>query len=165
MEFMLAEAVRRTLRGYANSVLVAASADAGGRAAMTATAVVPVCLDPPTMLVCVHREAELYPILQRGAGFTLSLLRPGQEEISNACGGAVVGEARFALGDWRTDAGGLPWLADAASAFGCRQVRRVAQGSHDIVIGEVVWVEGGDLVDPLLHVDGAYRSLNPNASR
>lgn len=162
---MLADAVRKTLRGYANSVLVAASADAGGRAAMTATAVVPVCLDPPSLLVCVNRTAELYPILERGAGFTLSLLRPGQEAISNACGGAAEGEARFALGTWRTDQSGLPWLADAASAIGCRQVGRVAQGSHDIVIGEVLWVEGGDIVDPLLHVDGGYRSLNPNASR
>ena len=162
---MLADAVRKTLRGYASSVLVAASADAGGRAAMTATAVVPVCLDPPTMLVCVNRASELYPILARGAGFTLSLLRPGQEAISNGCGGAADGAARFQLGDWRTDGDGLPWLADAASAIGCRQVRRMAQGSHDIVIGEVLWVTGGDVIDPLLHVDGAYRSLNPNASR
>lgn len=162
---MLADAVRKTLRGYASSVLVVASADRGGRAAMTATAVVPVCLDPPTMLVCVNRAAELYPILARGAGFTLSLLRPGQEAISNACGGAAEGEARFALGDWRTNADGLPWLADAASVLGCRQVRRVAQGSHDIVIGEVAWLQGGEGVDPLLHVDGGYRALNPNASR
>jgi flavin reductase (DIM6/NTAB) family NADH-FMN oxidoreductase RutF len=155
--------LRDVLRGAAATVYVVATADASTRIAMTATAVAPVSLDPPTLLVCVNRSAEIHPTLAGGAGFTLSLLRPGQEEISNRCGGAVTGEERFAIGDWQTDRTGLPFLADAAASMGCRQVQIVSQGSHDIVIGEVTWVRHGGVVDPLVHLDGGY--WNPKASR
>lgn len=147
------------LRRFAKSVMVVSCEHGGTRYAMSATAVSEVSLDPPTMLICVNRQTNLFGALSEGADFAINILHSGQEEIARNCGGAVRGEERFAVGAWENGEGGPPYLSDAQASFICRQVKFVEHGTHGIFLGEVQAVHVLDAVDPLIYVDGRYRAL------
>lgn len=156
----LATQLRGALRGMAQTVTVIAASDAQGqRVAMAATAVTPLSMDPPSMLVCINRSASAYPTLVAGTGFSINLLGATHLDVAHACGGGAQGEGRFATGQWALTDEGVPYLADAQTALICTLADRHGQGSHDIFIGHVRAVEGRGSIDPLLYADGGYRRL------
>ncbi|MGE4431375.1 MAG: flavin reductase family protein [Sphingobium sp.] len=158
----LATALKTAMRGFAQSVVIVTTIDdKGGRYAMAATAVTPLSMDPPSMLICVNRTVSSYAILEGGANFCLNILGAGQEDIARCCGGAAKGEDRFAVGQWETDDHGLPYAVDAQAVIVCHQRQRVSHGSHDIFIGDVQSVRLSGTVDPLVYLDGAYRRIGP----
>lgn len=153
----LAAELKQAMRGFAQSVVIVSTADdAGARYAMAATAVTPLSMEPPSMLICVNRTASSHPILESGAHFALNILRTGQMDVARACGGALKGEDRFAVGNWQADDMGVPYLADAQAAIICHQRQRISYGSHDIFIGDVQAVHVADQVSPLVYFDGNY---------
>lgn len=154
----LAADLKQAMRGFAQSVVIVSTVgDDGARYAMAATAVTPLSMDPPSMLICVNRTASSHSILESGANFALNILHSGQMDVARACGGAAKGEDRFAVGAWMTHANGVPYLADAQAAILCHQRQRISYGSHDIFIGDVEAVFRADQVNPLVYFDGAYR--------
>lgn len=128
----------------------------GVRYAMSATAVSELSLDPPTMLICVNRNASLHAPLLAGADFAINMLHGGQEHIARNCGGALKGEERFNEGDWQLSDLGAPYLADAQASFICRQVNRLEHGTHSVFLGEVQLAHAAEKIDPLIYVDGRY---------
>lgn len=158
----LAAKLKGAMRGFAQSVVIITTIDdAGVRYAMAATAVTPLSMDPPSMLICVNRTVSSYKILEGGANFCLNILGVDQQDIARCCGGAAKGEERFATGHWETDEHGLPYAADAQAVISCHQRQRISYGSHDIFIGDVRSVRLADTVDPLIYLDGAYRRIGP----
>lgn len=154
-------ALRTGMRRLAASVCVVTAVDGEGqRQAMTATAVTSVSDNPPSLLVCVNRQASLHDVLAQGHRFAVNVLSADQADISMLCASGEVGEARFALGNWG-DASGLPYLRDAQAVFFCHMARQLAHGTHLVVIGTVDKVLVADgAVNPLLYADGHYRTLS-----
>ena len=152
----VATKLRLGLRRLAKAVVVVTSRKNGLRAAMAATAVSELSMAPPSLLICVNRNASLYPMLATGANFCVNILHAGHSDISAACGGKAKGEARFDLGQWGSGPGGMPYLTDAQASFFCRNDRSIDYGTHGIMIGEVVEVFVEGEVDPLIYVDGGY---------
>ena len=135
----LAGLLKGAMRGFAQSVVIITTVDQEGRRyAMAATAVTPVSMDPPSMLICVNRTVSSYPILEGGANFCLNILGVDQQDIARCCGGAAKGEDRFAVGHWETDDHGLPYAAEAQAVISCHQRQRISYGSHDIFMLFVV---------------------------
>jgi len=158
----LAARLKGAMRGFAQSVVIITTMDdAGGRYAMAATAVTPLSMDPPSMLICVNRTVSSHRILEAGANFCLNILGVDQEDVARCCGGGAKGDERFAVGRWETDEHGLPYAADAQAVISCHQRQRISYGSHDIFIGDVLSVRLADTVDPLIYLDGAYRRIGP----
>ncbi len=154
--------LKSAMRGFAQSVVIITTVDdAGGRYAMAATAVTPLSMDPPSMLICVNRTVSSHPILEAGANFCLNILGVEQENVARSCGGGAKGDDRFATGRWEKDELGLPYIADAQAIISCHQRQRISYGSHDIFIGDVLSVRTSDTVDPLIYLDGAYRRIGP----
>jgi flavin reductase (DIM6/NTAB) family NADH-FMN oxidoreductase RutF len=150
------------LRRFAKSVMVISCTHQGTRYAMAATAVSEVSLDPPMMLICVNRSANMHAPLLAGADFTINMLNAEQEHIARNCSGALRGEDRFNEGDWQASNFGPPVLADALAYFVCRQEQRVDHGTHSIFIGEVVSAHAAHDAHSLVYVDGRY--LTPSVS-
>lgn len=158
----LATALKTAMRGFAQSVVIVTTTDdEGARYAMAATAVTPLSMDPPSMLICVNRTASSYKILEGGANFCLNILGTDQQDVARSCGGGAKGDDRFAVGHWVADENGLPFLADAQAAIICHQRERISYGSHDIFIGDVQAVRLAGTVDPLIYLDGVYRRAGP----
>lgn len=152
----IAERLRDGLRRLAKAVVVVTAQHEAQRYAMAATAVSELSLDPPSLLVCVNRNAGLYAPLAAGAGFCLNILHASQASIAAACGGQMAREQRFELGVWAASKSGLPFLQGAQANFMCRNDCSMEYGTHAIFIGivEEVLTSGG--VDPLLYVGGRY---------
>lgn len=152
----VAAQMREGLRRLAKAVVVVTTQHEGKRFAMAATAVSEVSLDPPSLLICVNRNASIHPPLAAGADFCINILHSSHETISAACSGQLQGEVRFQQGDWANDANGLPYLDDAQANFMCRNARAIEHGTHTIFIGDVEGVRTRGAVDPLVYVDGRY---------
>ena len=168
----LQSAMRLGLRRLAKAVVVIACRWEGQRHAMTATAVSELSFDPPSLLICVNQSASLYVPLSQGADFSVNILHSSHEFVAALCTGATKGEARFAQGRWSHSDAAIPSLEDAQAAFLCKNDARLQYGTHWIFIGRVIKAFSSGTVDPLVYVDGKYKTIGlrtgvdePSASR
>lgn len=150
------ETLRLALRKLAKAVVVVTTQTEGERFAMSATAVCEVSFDPPTMLVCVNRNAAIHRAMCEGGLFCLNILGIEHEGIARNCGGLRKGEDRFAEGHWIDTSYGVPVLADAEASVVCKKLNALSVGTHDVFIGEVVKVLASESAAPLVYMDGRY---------
>lgn len=151
----------RALIGGA-TVIGANGAD-GVPVGLTATAVTSVSADPPSLLVCVNRNAAIASSLGLAARFSVNVLAADQIDVSKAFGGqlGVRGTGRFMYGNWYRGAGGeVPLLTGCRVAFECEVAHVHDWATHHVVIGTVVEVHFGDPeAKSLAYVDGKYHSV------
>ena len=147
---------RKAMRTLTSAVCVISTAHEGRRFGMTATAVTSVSADPPSLLICVNRNASLHgPVLAVGR-FCLNILRAHQTELADGFGGARAGEDRFQCGAWSEGPCGLPCLEGAQANICCDVDAAHTYGTHSIIVGRVVDVHVSGTVTPLIYQDGRY---------
>ena len=145
---------RALLGRFATGVTVLTLKDAHGRPrGMTASAVAAASLDPPLVLVCVDRRADLHPVLDGRVPFVLNVLAADQETLSRRFA-AEEGD-RLAGVAFRANAGGLPLLDGAVAHIECDWHGMFPSGDHTAFLGLVT---GGAVSErrPLLHHRGGY---------
>lgn len=157
--------LRGALAGFATGVTVVTVGGAYPHA-MTANAFTSVSLDPPLVLVCVHREAQMHRALARTGAFGVSVLAVDQQPLARyfASSRRPAGVAQFAGVDWQPGSRtGAPLLDHAVAWFECTPWHRYDGGDHSIVVGELVTAARADGVprEPLLFFDSEFRSLTP----
>jgi flavin reductase (DIM6/NTAB) family NADH-FMN oxidoreductase RutF len=156
----LTDGMRKAMRRLAASVVVITARDGNTRYAMAASAVTSLSMDPPSMLVCVNKTASIYPVLAAGKDFCVNVLSGSHKELSAACSGALKGEERFTIGEWRTDPDTeVPFLGDAQASLICAVDGIHHYGTHGIFIGKVKRVHLHGDIYPLIYVDGRYSSV------
>lgn len=152
----VAEQLKQGLRRLGKAVVVITAWHEERRWAMTATAVSELSLEPPSLLVCVNRNASLHGPLTARTHFCVNILHRDQLDVSHACSGKLKGEDRFREGEWGAGPSGTPFLRDAQASFFCRYETHLDYGTHAVVIGAVEQVEIAGDVDPLIYLDGGY---------
>src|SRR3546814_7831757 len=78
----VAESLRSGLRRLAKAVVVITAHRGDVRAAMTATAVSELSMDPPSLLICANRSASMFALLKDGADFCVNILDASQQARS-----------------------------------------------------------------------------------
>lgn len=145
----------------AQTVNVVTTDGPAGRAGVTVSAMSSVSADgaAPTMLVCVHHLSPAAATIIANGAFAVSILRDDQSHVSDIFAGRTRRDDgdRFACTDWVQMAPGVPRVADALAAFGCRVVSAERVGTHHIFLGEVAAAHV-DRGSPLVHVNRAYGS-------
>src|SRR5271156_6308937 len=81
-----------------------------GRAGFTASAVCSVTDSPPTLLVCLNRNASASPAVHANAVVCVNVLSEGQRDISTLFGGKTPMAARFDAARWGGTSTGAPRL-------------------------------------------------------
>lgn len=152
----IVDGLKGALRSLVRPVAVVTAEHEGARYAMAATAFCEVSMAPPSMLICIDRNNATYAAVAGGAQIGLNLLADSQEEISNRCGGGVPQDSKFDVGDWLIEDGMPPRLADSVAAMVLDPVQIVDQGTHAVVIGEVVDVHYRTNLGPLAYHNGGY---------
>ena len=149
--------MRRLVSGV--SVITALSPD-GEKFAMTASSVTSLSPTPPSLLVCINREARLASILAPGLGFAVNVLKSSHQDIAQICSSGEQAGERFNHPLWRQDALGAPYVEDAEVVFQCEVAQLVTYGTHIVVIGNIhsVSVPNED-ASPLLYAHGRYNRL------
>jgi flavin reductase (DIM6/NTAB) family NADH-FMN oxidoreductase RutF len=147
------------MRTLAGAVNIITTAHGGHRYGMTATAVCSVSAEPPTVLACINKLAITHGAVVKARTFCVNVLRADDWELSTTFSGAQSGEGRFKSGNWTRLATGSPVLIDALVCFDCRVVKKLAHGTHTIVLGQVEQMLFGQKGKPLLYSEGQYAKL------
>jgi len=153
----------RTLRDalgcFATGVTVVTALDEQGRpAGLTVNSFTSVSLDPPLLLVCIHKQAAAAGPLTGAASFAINVLQTGQQPASITF--STRGEDRFGCTPWSRGESGAPILGDSLCVFECERFAVYDGGDHHILVGQVVKASFDAGLDPLLYFRGSYRRLH-----
>ncbi|NML32948.1 flavin reductase family protein [Paraburkholderia antibiotica] len=162
MQLILQDDFRHAMRRLAASVNIVTCQKSGVWHGMTATAVTSLCLEPPSLLVCVNRTASFHAALCDAEMFCVNILGTQHLDVSNAFGRKVDNPAeKFTTGSWQADRTGSPFLVDAQSNVFCKVASVFSYGTHDIFVGvcESILTADPDTPElPLLYANGRYAS-------
>ena len=147
---------RLAMRRVASTVAVVSAQRDGEQHGTTATSVTSISMDPPSVLVCFNQASRLHDFLHSQDRFCINVLHTGNLDIARVFSSNATAGERFAIGDWRTDAAGTPYLADAQANLFCQKEQEIIYGSHTIFIGRVLQALSREDVSPLLYRDGRY---------
>ncbi len=150
---------REAMSHLAAAVNVVTTDGPGGRAGFTASAVCSVTDEPPTLLVCINRNASAYLAFADNSTLCVNVLSADHQDVSNAFGGKTPMAERFAHAEWTTRETGAPVLADALAHFECRISQRVRVGTHEVMFCEIVSMATCDESQCLLYFDRRYHQL------
>lgn len=146
------------MREVPGAVAIIATIHDGVRGGLAATAWCSLSADPPSMLVCVNRNASAHDSIAASGVFSINQLATAHDEIvaifSNQRG--LSGDARFLDGDWQAGSRGAPLLKQAVTAYECAVVGHLVYQTHSIFIGQVVDIlVPPDKADPATFFQGA----------
>jgi flavin reductase (DIM6/NTAB) family NADH-FMN oxidoreductase RutF len=151
----LAGQFKQAMRNVTCTVYVVTLLGEGRRWGLTATAVSSLSLEPPSILVCVNRNASIHAPLMACERFCLNALRDDQRDVAATFGAAGLGEQRFKTGCW-IDFGGAPAICDAVANILCRRSEATSFGSHTVLVGEVEAVRTDPQSVPLIYRQGSF---------
>ena len=103
-----------------------------GKHGLTASAVCSVTDAPPTLLVCINRNAFAHDKLVENGVLAVNVLASDHQDLSMLFARYVEGVDRFGTADWGTMETGAPVLDDANVAFDCTIASRQEMGTHSV---------------------------------
>ncbi|EJL81858.1 conserved protein of DIM6/NTAB family [Herbaspirillum sp. CF444] len=154
------ETFRDAMSRLGAAVNIVTTDGVSGRHGLTVSAVCSVTDEPPTLLVCVNRNAGAHDVIRENGVLCVNVLGSQHEQLSTIFGrrGTDVSE-RYAAGNWSTLSSGAPVLLDAAVNLDCR-VRRVEQvGTHSVFFCSVLDIAIASEPRCLIYFNRGYHSL------
>lgn len=151
-------AFRAVMRRHPSGVTVVTSLREGEPRGITLSAFASVSADPPTLLICVNREARSYLYISSSRIFCVNLLRSNQRELAERFSGRIK-ERQFDDIGWSTDLTGAPVLAGTIGHFDCLVDAEHHAGSHSIFIGRVLACSAR-AGSPLGYYEGQFRDFH-----
>ena len=127
-------------------------------AGLTVNSFTSVSLEPPLLLVCLHKQAASAPALVAASHFAINVLQTGQRPASITF--STRGEDRFGCTPWSQGEAGAPILEESLCVFECERYAVYDGGDHHILVGQVVKASFDAGLDPLLFFRGSYRRLH-----
>jgi flavin reductase (DIM6/NTAB) family NADH-FMN oxidoreductase RutF len=151
-------AYRNLMRHQAGGVAIISCGKPGGRTGLTATAVCSISDAPPTLLICVNRNASGHKIITAERCFVVNFLAIDQMDLAKVFSGkaGLDGESRFSAEHWTTLATGAPVLRDAVANLDCEVVDEHGFETHSLFIGRVRAGTARDEADPLVYLRGVF---------
>jgi flavin reductase (DIM6/NTAB) family NADH-FMN oxidoreductase RutF len=155
------EEFRAALRQWASGVSIVTCRREGGLRGITVSSFASLSLDPPLILIGIHKMAAAHAFIDRDRRFAVNILREDQQGLANlAAGRGGPAGAHLAGVAHRTVATGAPVLVDCLAWIDCVVVAAHPEGDHTIFIGRVE-AAGGGAGRPLLYFRGDYRRVDP----
>ncbi len=148
---------------FATGVCVVSAVVDGFDHAMTANAFTSVSLEPPMVLVCVHRDARFHDAIVTSGAWGVSVLDAEGRSISSwlATQGRPLHGQLDRVAHFRGRLTGAALMEQALSWLECRTDQVIPAGDHSVVIGEVISCALRSQ-DPgaLLYYRSGYRELS-----
>ena len=156
-----AQLYRDAMRQHAGAVTIIAVGPPGARTGLTATAMCSVSDSPPTILICVNRNASAHDLIARHGAFSANVLADGQQELAMRFAGkaGLAGEQRFSADDWATRETGAPVLKGALTSLDCEVVATFPHETHTIYLGRVRAADVRSDAAPLVYFRGGFAGL------
>lgn len=137
-----------------------------GDLGFTASAVCSVTDSPPTLLVCMNRNAKLNQSFKDSRILCVNVLAPEHEELSPvfASIGDIPMPERFAMAQWLRLKTGSPVLATAAASFDCTIDQITEIGTHSVFFCTVQAINLGTATSGLIYHGRSYHPISPKAA-
>jgi flavin reductase (DIM6/NTAB) family NADH-FMN oxidoreductase RutF len=153
------ESFRAAMRRVISGVTVITTHHQDRPWGMTVSAFTPVCMEPPTLLVCVNNSTKTASDISRDGDFAVNLLSQAQLYLSQLC--SRTGQDKYlddhvVRGDELPAAVRAPVLRDSIVTFGCKATDILSIGSHLVVIGAIESILAPRALPPLLYGEGRY---------
>lgn len=154
--------LKAAMRRMPGAVSLVTTVDPNGApAGLAASAVIPISMDPPSMLVSINRNASAHGPISRAGRFCINLLAADQTRLVGPFADSARRDERFSEGDWSAHEG-VPYLPDACAAIFCEVRQEIPFGTHSLFIGEVTGVVGRDGgAAPLGWMEGGFVAMAP----
>jgi flavin reductase (DIM6/NTAB) family NADH-FMN oxidoreductase RutF len=147
---------RRVIGHFATGVaIVTTTREDGSACGLTVSAVSSLSLDPTLILVCVGRDSDTLPWLERAGFFAVNVMEEGKGETLARRFAGGGDEDKFRGVAWHAEHTGAPVLDDALTWLDCRVTDALPGGDHIIFVGEVVAADAREGT-PLLYYRGGY---------
>ncbi|HZY97220.1 MAG TPA: flavin reductase family protein [Candidatus Cybelea sp.] len=150
-------AFRRAMRHVPTGVTVVTSLKEDEPRGITVNSFASVSLEPPSLLICINREARSYLFISTSRIFCVNVLAGDQRRLAEHFAGRVR-ELQFAEIGYTIDATGAPVLDGAIAHFDCEVAQEYHFGSHSILIGHVLSC-GARSGSPLGYFNGGYHDF------
>ncbi|MDA9448937.1 MULTISPECIES: flavin reductase family protein [Bradyrhizobium] len=152
---------KQAMRQCAGAVaLVTVGAEHGKRTGLTVTSACSLSDSPPSLIVCVNRNASAHARIREEGAFAINFLHEDHALLALTFSGqkGVNGDDRFAFGQWTRDVTGAPVLTDAVAAFDCVLAQEFETTTHSIFVGEVRGVSHGAEATPLIYLRSSFHT-------
>ncbi len=151
------DAFKEAMRRFPTGVTVVTSVKNGEPRGVTVSAFASVTLEPPTILICVNREARSYLFISSSKIFCVNVLSADQQPLAERFA-ARIRERQFEGVPYSIDRTGAAVLEGVLAHLDCEVVEEHHAGSHSIFIGRVISlaVRNGS---PLGYFDGRYHDF------
>lgn len=154
------KAAMRRMPG-AVSLVTTFDPDGEAPAGLAASAVIPISMDPPSMLISINSSASAHDPISRAGRFCINLLAADQTDLVEPFSNSARRHERFSGEDW-AERDGVPYLPEACAAIFCDVRQIISFGTHSLFIGEVVDVAGpNDDAAPLGWMAGEFATVQP----
>lgn len=148
-----ADALKEAFSRWASGVTITAVREGGGVHALTASAFVPVSVEPPLVLVSLGPNASALPYLESGTEFAVSVLAASQRAHASRYADT------FPVGPSPFPDEGPPVVEAALATLVCTVDDMWERGDHTLVIGRVDQVEAGPDEPALIYFRRSYHSV------
>lgn len=128
---------RHAMRRVPTGVTVVTSLKDGEPRGITVNAFASVSLEPPSLSICINREARSYLYISTSRIFCVNVLAGDQRGLAEHFSGRVR-ERQFAEIGYAVDATGAPVIDGCIAHFDCEVAQEYHFGSHSILIGHVL---------------------------
>ncbi|HEY6449394.1 MAG TPA: flavin reductase family protein [Candidatus Cybelea sp.] len=152
-----ATAFRRAMRRVPTGVTVVTTLKEGEPRGITVNAFASVSLEPPSLLICVNREARSYLFISSSRIFCVNVLAGDQRSLAEHFSGKVR-DRQFAEIGYAVDATGAPVLNGAIAHFECELAQEYHFGSHSLLLGHVLSC-GARPGSPLGYFNGGFHDF------
>ena len=148
---------RNVMRHQAGAVTIIAVGSPGNRTGLTATAMCSLSDQPPSVLICVNKNASAHAPIRDARCFSVNLLANAQHDLAKRFSTKKVeGEARFDAHDWEILTTGAPILKNTIASLDCELITEHTVDTHSIFIGRVQDGRFSEAAEPLLYFRGDF---------
>jgi len=131
------ESFKAAMRRFPTGVTVVTSVKNGEPRGVTVSAFASVTLEPPTVLICVNREARSYLFISTSKIFCVNILSAEQQALAVRFA-ARIRERQFEGIPYSIDRTGAAVLDGCLAHLDCEVTEEHHAGSHSIFIGRVL---------------------------
>ena len=110
---------------------------------MTATSVVSLTLEPPSMLICINKNASIHSILSEKAKLSINILSTDQKEFSELCSNKSRENDRFKGDDWSYQ-DDIPYATNSVSSLFCECKQVIDYETHSIFMCKIISLINND---------------------
>ncbi|MBY5377293.1 flavin reductase family protein [Rhizobium leguminosarum] len=154
----LVDALKSAMRQLASGVAVVTTSHCDAWHGMTATSLTSLSMEPPSMLVCINREATIHSPLMEAGTICVNLLSSAQEDVCALFASKSRRQERFKDGSWQSGPMQLPYHPEARASIFCTIDAVHVFGTHSVFFAKVHHVKyaRSNHSAPMIYLDGRF---------